>query len=128
MAILRAWPAGWRLADGNTKIHLYVHLFIESNMLLSIFKKSWMVKLKNINNAVMISSLIAIPGNKRKYAMNRTDIEFTIVEMKRKNLNLRKRAVCFWLLIISILILATMNETSTQISTLSTASIIFLSG
>jgi hypothetical protein len=44
----------------------YIYLFIESNMLLSTFKKSCMVKLKNINNTVMISSLTAVPGNKRK--------------------------------------------------------------
>ena len=95
-------------------------------MLLSIFKKSWMVKLKNINNAVMISSLIAVPGNKGKQAMNRIDIEFTIIETKRKNLDLRKRTAVFWLLVILILILATMNKISTQIITLSTASIISL--
>ncbi|MBC8179529.1 hypothetical protein H8E88_00240 [candidate division KSB1 bacterium] len=60
--------------------------------------------------------------------MNRTDIEFIIIETKRKNLDLRKRRESFSLLVILILILATMNKVSTQIIMLSIVSIISLPG
>ncbi len=76
-----------------------------------------MAKLKHINTIVVISSLVAEPENKKKLAMKRTDIKFTIMALKRKKIELKKPIAPFLLLanVILILIHTAMNKVSTEI-------------